>query len=257
MSGGSSRRVDPLQFSLEFRAPAGAPSARTAEELLERLRMLGLKGIARLRLTQNRAVMVSFGRGLLRVHRGYLGAPMEVHEAIVAFVCGRSRAERREAQRIILGYPVHTRTRPPVRRHERPRTEDELLLRALRQWHGEYNELHFRGALAEIPLRISSRMRSRLGQYTAASPYGEPAEIAIGRHHIRVHGWEEVLHTLLHEMVHQWQAENGHPIDHGRIFRQKAREVGIAPTARREIAAGRRGRHPHPLEVLRQAARKG
>ncbi len=32
---------------------------------------------------------------------------------------------------------------------------------------------------------------------------------------------------MLHEMVHQWQAETGLRIDHGRTFRQKAREVGV------------------------------
>jgi hypothetical protein len=42
---------------------------------------------------------------------------------------------------------------------------------------------------------------------------------------------DEVLDTLLHEMVHQWQDETGRPVDHGREFRRKAREVGIEPTA--------------------------
>jgi hypothetical protein len=32
---------------------------------------------------------------------------------------------------------------------------------------------------------------------------------------------------LLHEMVHQWQAENGLPVDHGAVFRRKAQEVGV------------------------------
>jgi hypothetical protein len=44
-----------------------------------------------------------------------------------------------------------------------------------------------------------------------------------------------VLHTLLHEMVHQWQDEAGHPIDHGGTFRKKAREVGITASARRHV----------------------
>jgi hypothetical protein len=64
-------------------------------------------------------------------------------------------------------------------------------------------------------------MRARLGHYMSAAPSGEPAEIVVSRRHIRRHGWEEALHTLLHEMVHQWQDETGHPIDHGRMFRAK------------------------------------
>jgi hypothetical protein len=84
-------------------------------------------------------------------------------------------------------------------------------------------------------------MRTRLGHYTAASPVGEPAEIVISRDHVSRHGWDEALHTLLHEMVHQWQDETGRPIDHGATFRAKAREVGITPSARRTVTP-RRGR---------------
>ena len=64
----------------------------------------------------------------------------------------------------------------------------------------------------------------------------------IGREHIRRHGWEEALHTLLHEMVHQWQDEAGHPIDHGATFRRKAREVGITASARRHVVPVKRAR---------------
>jgi hypothetical protein len=40
---------------------------------------------------------------------------------------------------------------------------------------------------------------------------------------------------MLHEMVHQWQAESGLRIDHGVTFRQKAREVGVIPAAKRTV----------------------
>ena len=56
----------------------------------------------------------------------------------------------------------------------------------------------------------------------------------MSRAHLR-HGWVEVERTVLHEMVHQWQAESGLPVDHGTQFRRKAREVGIEPTARRHL----------------------
>ena len=103
-----------------------------------------------------------------------------------------------------------------------------------------------------MPIRLSPRMRTRLGHYTAASPTGDPAEIVIGSEHIRRHGWEEALHTLLHEMVHQWQDEAGHPVDHGATFRAKAREVGITASARRHMVprrprAGVREPAPRPL----------
>jgi len=68
-----------------------------------------------------------------------------------------------------------------------------------------------------------------------------PADIPLirelsSRRHIRRDGWDEALHTLLHEMVHQWQDEQGLAVDHGASFRAKARAVGITPLACRAVA---------------------
>ena len=41
---------------------------------------------------------------------------------------------------------------------------------------------------------------------------------------------------MLHEMVHQWQAESGLSVDHGPTFRRKARELGIEPQAQRRLS---------------------
>lgn len=232
-----------MQLFLEFDAPP-----QNADQLLHRLRMYGLKGITRLRLTSNRAVMVSFSGGELRVNKGYLSAPEGVLHAIVQFVQGRTRAERHEAQKVILTHPVAAAHRAPVRRPGRAKPEDATTLRELAHWHQEYNLRHFSGTLTAIPIKLSGRMRSRLGQYTTATTYGEPAEITISRTHIRKHGWAEALHTLLHEMVHQWQAETEIPIDHGPAFRAKAAVVGIAAQARREL----RGPAPAALVVAQR-----
>ena len=219
-----------LQLFLELDEPP-----RTAEQLLHRLRVYGLKGITSVRLTSNRAVMVSFKGAELRVHKGYLNAPEDVLRAIVRFVQGRTRAERQLAKNVILTHPVAAMYRAPVRRPGRLDPRDPVMLRELAHWHQEYNLRYFGGALTGLPIKLSGRMRSRLGQYTAATQYGESAEITISRRHIKRHGWQEALHTLLHEMVHQWQAETGLPIDHGPMFRAKAAAVGIAPQARREL----------------------
>ena len=103
----------------------------------------------------------------------------------------------------------------------------------LRAWHERYNLRHFDGRLSCVPLRISRRMTTRLGQYRISSCAGEPCEIVIARRHIERHGWHEALDTLLHEMIHQWQHESGLPVDHGPAFRRKALEVGTAPSATR------------------------
>src|SRR5439155_1339608 len=131
--------------------------------------------------------------------------------------------------------------RAPSRR-ERTRPDDEPLAATLAMWHGQFNTNHFGGTLDAIPVRVSRRMRSRLGHYTAASDAeGRCGEIAISWRHLRRHGWDEALHTLLHEMVHQWQDETGQPIDHGPAFRAKARDVGIAAAARRAPGGRRLG----------------
>jgi hypothetical protein len=221
-------RLDPTQLTLELDVPA-----RDAGELLVRLRALGIRRIATVTLTRNRAVMVSYRGTELRIHEAYLGAPVPVLVAIVNFVEGRTRAERRAAQREILDHQVPAIPRRPA--IERTRPEDAPFAEKLVEAHRALNLRYFGGALAEIPIRVSRRMRSRLGHYTARSPAGDPAEIAISRTHIRRHGWSEAIHTLLHEMVHQWQDETDQPIDHSRVFRMKAREVGIEASARRMV----------------------
>ena len=178
--------------------------------------------------------MVSYRDGELRVHQGYLAAPDEVLRAVVTFVNGRTRAQKREAQRVILGYHIERPAR--VRRQEVTRSDDAPMARTLAEWHGRFNARHFHGQLTSVPIRVSRRLQSRLGHYNAAAPTGEPAEIVIGRRHIRRHGWDEALHTLLHEMVHQWQDEQGLVVDHGSSFRAKARAVGITPLACRAVA---------------------
>jgi hypothetical protein len=122
---------------------------------------------------------------------------------------------------------------PP--RRERPRPGDLLLLHRLSQAHERFNGEHFGGALGSLPIRLSSRMRTRLGELSVEVRTGRPMEIAISRRHIARHAWAEVEHTLLHEMVHQWQAETGLPVDHGPTFRRKARQVGVLPGAKRNL----------------------
>jgi SprT-like family protein len=206
--------------------------------LPERLQALGLKDIERVHTHTNQTVMLSLNRRVLRIHRGYAFAPDEVLKSVVKFLNPRvPRAARRAAEREFLDFPVHayvpaTERRP---RRERPRAGDLKLLHRLELLHRELNLRHFGGSLGEIPIRLSSRMRRRLGELAVDVETGRPTEIAISRRHTRRHGWAEVEHTMLHEMVHQWQAETELPVDHGAGFRRKAREVGVLPQARRRV----------------------
>ena len=209
--------------------------------LPNRLRDLGLAEVDQVLTHTNSTVMLSLSRRTLRLHRGYAFAPDEVLRAIVQFVNPRvPRVRRRAAEREFLRFPVFSYVSSPVPdvRRERPRPGDRPLLQRLKELHRTLNVQHFAGALREIPIRLSGRMKRRLGELVVGAD-GLPIEIGISRRHIARHDWSEVAHTVLHEMVHQWQAETGRAVDHGVEFRAKAREVGALPAAKRKVAIAR------------------
>ncbi|HET6856012.1 MAG TPA: SprT-like domain-containing protein [Streptomyces sp.] len=214
------------------------------EDLPTRLHLLGLHGVSRVVTHTNRSVMVSIGkRRVLRIHAGYAYASDSVLRAIIRFLDPRlPRAVRRAAERELLAFPVeeYASSGPPRLRQERPRPGDLLLVHRLSQAFDRFNREHFSGQLSPLPIRLSGRMRTRLGELSVDLRTGHPIEIAISRRHIARHRWSEVEQTLLHEMVHQWQAETGLPVDHGPLFREKARQVGVVPGAKRrpEVSGG-------------------
>jgi hypothetical protein len=213
------------------------------DQLPLRLHELGLREVDRVVTHTNRTVMLSLQRRVLRIHRGYASAPDGVLQAIVRFLNPRvPRALRRAAEREFLQFPVDEHAPAPAgpSRAERARPGDVLLLHRLETCHGELNRQHFGGRLGAIAIRLSSRMKRRLGELSVDIRTGRPMELSISRRHIARHSWAEVEHTLLHEMVHQWQAETGLRVDHGRTFRRKAREVGVLPAARRAITKNER-----------------
>jgi hypothetical protein len=228
-----------------------APRFRVSEEALlaRRLELLGLRGLKGVKVTDNRSVMVSLSPGgVLRIHRGYALAPDRVLKAVVRFVAPRSpRALRRAAEREILSFRPEDHTAGPPRRQragDRPRPGDAEKAERLGQLFRAFNERHFGGRLPALPFRVSGRMHTRLGQLCIRHETGEPYEITVSRRHIDRHGWAEAAHTLLHEMVHLWQHQQGHAVDHGRTFRRKAAEVGVVGSARRLVPAGRRRGRP-------------
>jgi len=211
------------------------------EVLAQRLAALGWKTPSTISTHHNRTVLVSLTpTGELRLHRGYAFASDRVLRAILRFVTPKVRRDvRAAARRELLAFPVELHVPSRDRRPARPRPGDEAIIRRLEALHRELNDRYFGGELGSVALRLSSRMRRRLGDIAMSRPTGRATEITISRRHLRADGWQEVTHTLLHEMVHQWQAEHGHRVDHGRTFREKARDVGIRPAAERHV-----GRQP-------------
>jgi hypothetical protein len=200
-------------------------------DLAGRLRKHGLPRTTRVTLHANRSVLVTVtARGSLRVHAGFAAAPDPVLAAIVRWARpGIRRRDRLEAQRLLTGFPVHEHVARRAPRRPRPQPidpADHLILQRLTDLHRALNEAHFRPVLGTVTLRLSDRMRRRLGEFRPAEA-GQSPEIAISRRHLRRDGWAGVRETLLHEMVHQWQAETGRPLGHGADFRHRCAELGI------------------------------
>jgi SprT-like family protein len=208
--------------------PECATPPSSGDAILQRLCALGLRGVRHCHLTTNRRVMVSRRDDVLRVHRAFADAPPDVLQAIVMFVNGGGLARRR-ARRVILEYQVPS-SDGPIRR-ARVHPDDALLVRRMAEMYAVLNARHFGNALGGADIRVSRRMKTRLGHFRPATRAFAVPEITISRWHIRRHGWTAAFDTLLHEMVHQWQLESGLPLDHGSTFRRKALDVGIHPAA--------------------------
>ena len=213
--------------------------------LLRRLELLGLTGVRRAILHENRTVMVSLARGILRIHKGYVYAGDRTLRAVVTFLSPRVPRDRmRRAERELLAFPAEefVPSRPAAQRSlDRARSGDAERLRSLAECHHQLNQAHFGGRLAAIAFRLSGRMRIRLGELVLHERGRRPPrEIVLSRRHLERDSWEEVRETLLHEMVHQWQAERGLSVDHGPAFREKDREVGAEPAAKRIVKMRRR-----------------
>jgi len=114
----ATERADPREDSTpRSRLPAREEALPLAAELARRLSSL-LGGPVHLRLTDNRATLVSFRRGpeglRLRVHHLFLGAPDPVVEALAAYA-GRTDAQASE----VLEAYAHAHSER-VRRERRP-----------------------------------------------------------------------------------------------------------------------------------------
>jgi hypothetical protein len=200
-------------------------------ELAARLRAHGLAESTPVVLHANRRVLVTLTpRGALRVHRGFQAAPDEVVAAIARWARPRTRrADRLQAQRILIAWNCHPERSEGanLRRRDRPLPEDAPHLARLHDLWAELNARHFGAILRPVEILLSRRMRRRLGEFRPAPDPSRPSCIVIGHRHLIRDGWVRASDTLLHEMVHQWQAETGRRLSHGREFRDKCAAVGI------------------------------
>ena len=80
----------------------------------------------------------------------------------------------------------------------------------LQSWHREFNSAVFKGKLRRVTTVLSALDEETLGMF-----WPDRKRIEIRRDLDE----QEARATLLHEMVHQWQAENKKPVDHGESFK--------------------------------------
>ena len=145
-------------------------------ELLEhRLTLLGLRDVDRVLTHTNRTVMISLARRVLRLHRGYASAPDRVLRAIVRFLDSApaaGRAPRRRAcvpglsRRAVRAAAATCRpARAPAPRRPRLAPATGLAPRAAQR------RPTSAARSATIPIRLSGRMRTRLGELAVDLPH--------------------------------------------------------------------------------------
>jgi hypothetical protein len=205
-----------------------------AERLRGELARRGVR-LVRVRLRENRTRLLGFGRerGTLNLHAALAEAPPEVLDAVATFCGSRFRRRRHRAAAVIRDFVAAARPLPPPpRRRARcgGSPAEQLRVRAL---YDALNRERFDGRLpAEVPLRISRRMRTRLGHFvprSAADGTRDAGEIALNHALLRLGAEAELEETMLHEMAHleAWLLHGSR--SHDRLWRACARRAGCIP----------------------------
>jgi hypothetical protein len=242
------RPAQALQLQFDFNS--GTPGTRfTADTLLRSLARRGCRKLDDVRFKKNRGRIISLSKDgrTLHVHACFQDAPDDVVSAVVTFLkAGRRSYAYRESIRVMRDYfdahgPKYTPTSAEEEDHRVKRDIDRLPCvgnaeqRAfLREAFARYNSGLFNSKLPAVKLRLSDRMRSRLGHiryHTTSTDERIVLELALNIH-LMLPGNEAILlDTLLHEMTHMeaWLVHGERA--HGRDWKAIAKRVGCEATA--------------------------
>lgn len=223
-------------------------SVETARAFLDAMHRRGATRLERVAFRANRRTIWSLTRRgrVLNVHEAYRDAPSSLLDAfaLLAREGGVASAASRRAARAVREWPpleaalLHARARHAERRRRGHRpshccaTEEQR--RYLRTVYRYLNRTRFDGRLpADLPLRLSNRMKTALGHMRPARDADGSryvAEIALNVDLLLEGNGPERIDTLLHEMAHAADyLESGHR-GHGPSWRAWARRVGCRPT---------------------------
>lgn len=238
------------------------PVACTPSEVLLELRRRGASGLVQVRFRRNRTVLWSLtDRGrVLNLHAAYAAAPPEILDAFALLVrdgARRTAAAGRAARRVREWPPVAEameRLRgvqaaaalsaaQSVAPHSHRWGEatglrcagDAEERQRVRELYAGFNRSRFGGVLPPgIPLRLSGRMRRRLGHMRPGTAPGGArvvVEIALSRLLLLPANALLLDDVLLHEMAHaaDWLVDGR--AGHGPTWKAWARRVGCHPRA--------------------------
>jgi hypothetical protein len=242
-------------------------AARTEKQTLQILKRRGAKRLRRIRFRHNRSTIWSLTQQgeVLNLHVAYRTAPLEVldHFAVIAREAHRpSRAYTKasSAVRSWEGLELELRrvqreqrlkARPAARRRQQtpPKvgrccaTDDQR--RYLARLYRYLNRTRFDNRLPpDVPVRLSNRMTSRLGQMVPGIRNGQryAVEIALNVDLMLEGNGRERIDTLVHEMAHVADWLFGGNLDHGHAWRTWARYARCQETTTADQPIRRRGR---------------
>ena len=239
-----------FQLQIDFKAASPAAQPRFDPDSLRRLlARRGCRRVEEIRFKKNRGRIISLSKDgrTLHVHACFQDADDEVVSAVVTFLkAGRRSYAYRESIRVMRDYfEAHGQKYAPMTAEE----EDHRLKRDIerlpcagnaeqrgfiRDAFARYNSGLFGSKLPQVKLRLSDRMRSRLGHiryHTTSSGERIVLELALNIH-LMLPGNEAILlDTILHEMTHMeaWLVHGERA--HGSDWKAIANRVGCEATA--------------------------
>lgn len=234
---------------------------RTAPELLDELRRRGARRLEAVALKANRRRIWSLTANGTRfnLHRAFARAPDEIVAdlALIAREARRGGRGYRAAADRVSRWPVVVAAMRELAseangagRGPGPCCATAEQRAYLEEAYKEINRLRFGGRLPElVPLRLSSRMRNRLGQMMPGRD-GEGrlrvVEIALNADLMLPENDAIRTETLVHEMAHVADLLEHGNVGHGATWRRIAVRVGCDPRAfcRGTIRRRRRGSAP-------------
>jgi len=235
----------------------------SSAEFLHELRRRGVRGLRRVSFRRNRSTIWSLTQrgATLNVHAAYRLSPPELLDAfaVIAAEGGVGTPEARAAGRRVHEWPELLRAIQEARAEHESRiresgcadgsmthccaTADQR--RYLRSIYRYFNDTRFGRILpAEVPVRLSRRMKSALGHMLPGGQEGDRyvVEIALNVDLMLGQNGAERVDTLLHEMAHAADYLVDGNRDHGKTWREWALRAGCTPETLYDRPVHRRAR---------------